>query len=145
MHTGSVISTFDNSSKNTQCKHICSLEWLHGKWLRLFQFLLLLFPFSAGSFQRQPKCRISRRAGQWGNLAHSAIISRLFKYQLLEVKPICQTLSWSLWDQYSHSSLPNYFHKTMLPSLHPDTSHFFPALARQSFCFWSRNAWETLQ
>lgn len=51
-------------------------------WLRLFQFLLLPFPFSAKSFQWQPKSRISRRAGQWGNLAwaqrcgsHSAIIS----------------------------------------------------------------------
>lgn len=66
---------------------------------------------------------------------------RLCKYQLLQVKPICQ----SLWDPHSHSSLPNYFHKTMVLSFHPGTSHFFPVLARQSFSLWSRNAPETLQ
>lgn len=68
--------------KKDLMQNICSLEWLYRMWLRLFQFLPLPFPFSAESFQWQLKCRTSRRAGPWGNVAwaqrfvtHSAIIS----------------------------------------------------------------------
>lgn len=126
-------------------QNICSLEWLYKLWPRVcFSHSLSLQRacsdnLNAESIREQGVGKAGLSTEMWCSQCHS-FQPRLFKYQLLVVKPICQSLSYSLGEPYSHFSLPNYFHKTVVLSLHPDTSHFFPVLAWQSCPFWSGNA-----